>query len=84
MRLYFAERTRPVCSPVHLAATLQIEVGANMSQRRRRNRRADSWQYIAAENIPVVPLYFAKERPVVVRDGVLIMVDDERMPLVAG
>jgi sulfate adenylyltransferase subunit 2 len=41
----------------------------------------DIWQYIAAENIPVVPLYFAKERPIVARDGVLIMVDDERMPL---
>jgi sulfate adenylyltransferase subunit 2 len=39
------------------------------------------WQYIAAENIPVVPLYFAKERPVVTHDGALIMVDDERMPL---
>jgi len=44
----------------------------------------DVWQYIAAENIPVVPLYFAKKRPVVVRDGALTMVDDERMPLVAG
>jgi sulfate adenylyltransferase subunit 2 len=44
----------------------------------------DIWQYIAAENIPVVPLYFAKERPVVVRDGTLIMVDDERMPLLPG
>jgi sulfate adenylyltransferase subunit 2 len=41
----------------------------------------DIWQYILAENIPVVPLYFAKERPIVVRDGALIMVDDDRMPL---
>ena len=41
----------------------------------------DIWQYIAAESIPVVPLYFAKERPVVLRDGAMIMVDDERMPL---
>ena len=41
----------------------------------------DVWQYIYLENIPVVPLYFAKERPVVERDGTLIMVDDERMPL---
>ncbi len=41
----------------------------------------DVWDYIAAENIPVVPLYFAKERPVVERDGTLIMVDDERLPL---
>jgi sulfate adenylyltransferase subunit 2 len=44
----------------------------------------DIWQYILAENIPVVPLYFAKERPVVERDGALIMVDDERMPLNPG
>jgi sulfate adenylyltransferase subunit 2 len=41
----------------------------------------DVWQYIHLENIPVVPLYFAKERPVVERDGTLIMVDDERLPL---
>jgi sulfate adenylyltransferase subunit 2 len=44
----------------------------------------DVWEYIAAENIPVVPLYFARERPVVARDGALIMVDDERMPLLEG
>ncbi len=44
----------------------------------------DVWDYICAENIPVVPLYFAKERPVVRRDGTLIMVDDERLPLRAG
>ena len=44
----------------------------------------DVWDYIAAENIPVVPLYFAKERPVVERDGALIMVDDERLPLEPG
>lgn len=41
----------------------------------------DVWQYIHQENIPMVPLYFAAERPVVERDGMLIMVDDERMPL---
>ena len=41
----------------------------------------DIWQYIHLENIPIVPLYFAKERPVVTRDGMLIMVDDERMPI---
>src|SRR6187455_2827494 len=39
----------------------------------------DVWQYIHLENIPIVPLYFAAERPVVERDGTLIMVDDERM-----
>ncbi len=44
----------------------------------------DVWEYIRAENIPVVPLYFAKERPVVERDGALIMVDDERLPLKAS
>jgi sulfate adenylyltransferase subunit 2 len=44
----------------------------------------DIWQYILAEEIPIVPLYFAAERPVVARDGGLIMVDDERMPLAAG
>ncbi|MDE2082707.1 MAG: sulfate adenylyltransferase subunit CysD [Burkholderiales bacterium] len=44
----------------------------------------DIWQYIYLENIPIVPLYFAAERPVVERDGTLIMVDDERMPLKAG
>lgn len=41
----------------------------------------DIWQYILKENIPIVPLYFAARRPVVERDGLLIMVDDERMPL---
>jgi sulfate adenylyltransferase subunit 2 len=45
---------------------------------------ADVWDYIAKENIPVVPLYFAKERPVVRRDGSLIMRDDERMKLLPG
>jgi len=41
----------------------------------------DVWQYIFLENIPVVPLYFAEYRPVVERDGTLIMMDDDRMPL---
>lgn len=41
----------------------------------------DIWQYIHLENIPIVPLYFAAERPVVMRDGAMIMVDDDRMPL---
>ncbi|MGE4416352.1 MAG: sulfate adenylyltransferase subunit CysD [Marinobacterium sp.] len=41
----------------------------------------DIWQYIYLENIPIVPLYYAAVRPVVERDGALIMVDDERMPL---
>ena len=41
----------------------------------------DIWQYIHLENIPIVPLYFADKRPVVERDGTLIMVDDDRMPI---
>jgi sulfate adenylyltransferase subunit 2 len=44
----------------------------------------DVWEYVLAENIPVVPLYFAKERPVVERSGTLIMVDDDRLPLLPG
>jgi len=44
----------------------------------------DVWQYIYLEQIPIVPLYFADRRPVVTRDGTLIMVDDERMPLHPG
>jgi sulfate adenylyltransferase subunit 2 len=44
----------------------------------------DIWQYIYLHDIPVVPLYFAAERPVVERDGTLIMVDDDRMPLRPG
>jgi sulfate adenylyltransferase subunit 2 len=44
----------------------------------------DIWQYIHLENIPIVPLYFAKTRPVVERDGMLIMVDDERLELLPG
>ncbi|MBD8892771.1 sulfate adenylyltransferase subunit CysD [Roseibium litorale] len=44
----------------------------------------DIWQYILTENIPMVPLYFAARRPVVDRDGMLIMVDDERMPVQPG
>jgi sulfate adenylyltransferase subunit 2 len=44
----------------------------------------DVWQYIYLEGVPIVPLYFAAQRPVVERDGALIMVDDERMPLNPG
>jgi sulfate adenylyltransferase subunit 2 len=44
----------------------------------------DVWQYIHLEKIPIVPLYFAAKRPVVDREGTLIMVDDERMPLAPG
>ena len=44
----------------------------------------DVWQYIHSEGIPIVPLYYAAKRPVVERDGQLIMVDDDRMPLAEG
>ncbi|AXH11013.1 sulfate adenylyltransferase subunit CysD [Malaciobacter halophilus] len=44
----------------------------------------DIWQYIYLEQIPIVPLYFAKKRPVVVKDGIKIMVDDDRMPIEDG
>jgi sulfate adenylyltransferase subunit 2 len=44
----------------------------------------DIWQYILMEQIPIVPLYFAKQRPIVERDGMLMMVDDDRMKLKAG
>jgi sulfate adenylyltransferase subunit 2 len=44
----------------------------------------DIWQYIHREGIPLVPLYFAARRPIVTRDGVLTMVDDDRMPLEPG
>jgi len=44
----------------------------------------DVWQYIYLENIPIVPLYYAAPRPVVMRDGSMIMVDDERMRLLPG
>jgi sulfate adenylyltransferase subunit 2 len=42
------------------------------------------WEYVQLEELPVVPLYFAKERPVVRRNGTLLMVDDDRMPLEDG
>ncbi|NDE89931.1 MAG: sulfate adenylyltransferase subunit CysD [Alphaproteobacteria bacterium] len=44
----------------------------------------DVWQYIRCENIPMVPLYFAKERPVVIRDGQILMVDDDRFVFEEG
>jgi len=44
----------------------------------------DIWQYIAAEEIPIVPLYFAAKRPVVMREGQMILVDDDRLPLEPG
>ena len=44
----------------------------------------DIWLYIYKENIPIVPLYYAAKRPIVMRDGLNIMVDDERIPLEPG
>lgn len=44
----------------------------------------DVWQYIAQENIPIVPLYLAKKRPIVHRGGLMVMVDDDRLPLEPG
>jgi sulfate adenylyltransferase subunit 2 len=44
----------------------------------------DVWQYLHRENIPIVPLYFARHRPVVRRNGTWIMVDDDRMPIELG
>lgn len=44
----------------------------------------DVWQYIDLEKIPIIPLYYAKKRPVIERDGVLIMQDDERLPILPG
>jgi sulfate adenylyltransferase subunit 2 len=44
----------------------------------------DVWQYVQLEHIPVVPLYFAAVRPTVVRDSAIIMVDDDRLPLLPG
>jgi sulfate adenylyltransferase subunit 2 len=44
----------------------------------------DVWEYIAREEIAVVPLYFAAPRPTVLRDGMILMVDDERLPLEPG
>lgn len=62
---------------VHSGESLRVFPLANWTE-------LDVWQYIEAERIAVVPLYFAAARPVVVRDGALIMVDDERLPLLAG
>lgn len=59
---------------VHPGETIRVFPLSNWTE-------LDIWQYIDREGIPVVPLYFAEERPVVERDGVLILVDDHRLPL---
>lgn len=63
---------------VHMGESIRVFPLSNWTE-------LDIWQYIHAENIPMVPLYFAAERPVVERDGILMMVDDEaRFPFDAG
>ena len=62
---------------VHLGESIRVFPLSNWTE-------LDVWHYILREQIPVVPLYFAKERPIVRRDGALLMVDDDRMPLEPG
>lgn len=62
---------------IHKGESMRVFPISNWTER-------DVWQYIEREKIDIVPLYFAKERPVVVRDGNIIMVDDERMPIYPG
>ena len=62
---------------IHPGETIRVFPLSNWTE-------ADIWQYIAEENIPVVPLYFAAPRPVVKRSGQWIMVDDDRLPLNPG
>jgi sulfate adenylyltransferase subunit 2 len=62
---------------MHKAESLRVFPMSNWTE-------LDIWQYIYLNDTPIVPLYFAAERPVVERDGTLIMVDDERMPLQNG
>ncbi len=62
---------------LHAGESLRVSPLSNWSE-------PDIWRYIAAERIPIVPLYYAAERPVVERDGQWIMVDDDRMPLLPG
>ncbi|MGZ5851353.1 MAG: sulfate adenylyltransferase subunit CysD [Methyloceanibacter sp.] len=77
-----AKRQRPELW--HLANT-QIKPGESMRVFPLSNwTELDVWTYIYLEGIPVVPLYFAAERPVIGRSGMLIMVDDERLPIAPG
>ncbi|ABB43438.1 sulfate adenylyltransferase subunit 2 [Sulfurimonas denitrificans DSM 1251] len=61
-------------SKVHKGESIRVFPLSNWTE-------LDIWQYIYLEGIPIVPLYFAKRRPVIEKDGVKIMVDDERMPI---
>jgi sulfate adenylyltransferase subunit 2 len=62
---------------MHLGESIRVFPLSNWTE-------LDVWRYVERENIPIVPLYFAAERPVVERNGMLIMVDDERMRLAVG
>lgn len=62
---------------IHKGESIRVFTLSNWTEK-------DIWLYIRQENIPIVPLYFAKERPVVYRDGNIIMLDDERMKLREG
>src|SRR5581483_11585381 len=62
---------------IHPGETIRVFPLSNWTE-------ADIWQYIRRENIPIVPLYFAAERPVVKRSGQWILVDDDRLPLGPG
>ena len=62
---------------VHPGETIRVFPMSNWTE-------LDIWSYIERENIPIVPLYFAEERPVVERSGTLILVDDDRLPLEPG
>lgn len=64
-------------SKVHKGESIRVFPLSNWTE-------LDIWLYIQLESIPIVPLYYAKERPVVERDGTLIMIDDDRMPLNPG
>ena len=64
-------------TPIHQGESIRVFPLSNWTEK-------DIWQYIAREKIEIVPLYFTKERPVVYRDGNIIMVDDERMKLFPG
>ena len=64
-------------SKIHKGESIRVFPISNWTE-------TDIWQYIERENIDIVPLYFAAERPVVYRDGNIIMVDDDRMKLLPG
>ncbi|MHC6156937.1 sulfate adenylyltransferase subunit CysD [Bradyrhizobium elkanii] len=62
---------------IRLGETMRVFAMSNWTE-------LDVWEYIMCEKIPVVPLYFAKQRPIVRRNGATIMIDDKRLPLLSG